>query len=158
MTILLFIMTTALLVMIPQVVNYELDTSQWTILILITLMGYGGSALYYIAYKSINNQSVIGDETRKLYLDVLNEECEIYNGIRGAVGTDSSPMFIELDGIDGNILTFKNRKTGRIAFMMNLPNGEKIDDNLQDAHLCFYILGQNFIKQLHPDIWKEINN
>lgn len=48
--IVMFVLTTSLIVLIPQALVYKLDAIQWAILAIIMFMGYGGGALYLMAY------------------------------------------------------------------------------------------------------------
>lgn len=50
LAIVMFILTTALIVLIPYTLVCKLDTAQWVTLITIMFMGYGGGALYLMAY------------------------------------------------------------------------------------------------------------
>ena len=46
----MFVLTTSLIVLIPKALVYKLDAIQWIILAITMFMGYGGGALYLMAY------------------------------------------------------------------------------------------------------------
>lgn len=48
--IVMFVLTTALIVLIPQALVYKLDAAQWAILAIIMFMGYGSGTLYLMAH------------------------------------------------------------------------------------------------------------
>lgn len=50
LAIVMFVLTTALVVLIPKALVYRLDTLQWAILAIIMFMGYGGGSLYLMAH------------------------------------------------------------------------------------------------------------
>jgi hypothetical protein len=51
LAIVLFTLTTAVVLMIPVVLSFKLDPIQWTVITLIGLKGYFASYLYYSGYK-----------------------------------------------------------------------------------------------------------
>lgn len=58
MSIFMFILTTALLIMTPLAINQPLDTDQKVFLIVIGIMGYLTSGLYFITYLDIKKISI----------------------------------------------------------------------------------------------------
>ena len=64
LAIVMFVLTTSLIVLIPHALVYRLDALQWIILAITMFMGYGGGALYLMAYLTPED-NLIGKKEEK---------------------------------------------------------------------------------------------
>jgi hypothetical protein len=64
LAIVMFVLTTSLIVLIPKALVYKLDAIQWIVLAIIMFMGYAGGALYLMAYLTPEDE-LIGKKQEK---------------------------------------------------------------------------------------------